>query len=861
MKSKDLKSLLLKLNNYLIRVLDTSTGFGIKRNHYEITFDHLLVSLLEDNQGDIPKIFEHFGIEREAVLEKTFKNIDEMESGNPGKPKLSPLLTELFEQSWITSSVHHNEQKIRSGALFEVFIESEQAVTSGYEDIFDRINLDDLKTNFHKVLESSIENSQSSFEEVPAQDAVDMPLSSNVLDLYTSNLTRQALDGKIDPILGRDDEIIQMVEILSRRKKSNPILLGEPGVGKTAVVEGLALKIANGNVPDTLNNAQIHALDLGALQAGTKMRGEFEKRLKAVINEVSRSEKKIILFIDEAHTLIGAGAAAGGSDAANLLKPALARGAFKSIAATTYTEYNKYFAKDAALERRFQPVDVAEPDDDQAILMLRGIKEKYEKYHDIHITDAAISAAVKLSRKYIAGRQLPDKAVDLLDTATTRVKMSFSNKPLVLEHETARLQAVDMELQDLQNDQSLYIETDPDRINQLQLMKKELETRLGTVNDKWNREKELIKNIVEARKNGNGNTDWLNLNTELKKIQGEHPSVYADVTEHIVAEVIESWSGIPVSNMKKDEMTSLVNLEAELCKRVVGQDHAIKQIVDVIRGAKVGLKADEAPIGVFMLVGTSGVGKTELARAVAEALFGDERFMVALNMTEYQNESNTSRLIGADPGLIGYGEEGALTGAVRRRPYSVILLDEIEKANPAVMDLFMQVFDRGMLQDSERRHINFNNTIIFMTSNIASDVLFQKYNEGMADPVKLLEELRPYMNQYFRPEFLGRLKPVVFLPLKDEVMKTIVRLKLNRLSSRLKENQQLTVEYSDKVINEIVKRCTVAESGARNIDAIVDRNLAPQISSRLLQFMVDEQKPQLLKVDLDKKGTFKFDFN
>ena len=601
------------------------------------------------------------------------------------------------------------------------------------------------------------------------------------------------------------------------------------------------------------------------------MRGEFEKRLKAVINEVVNSSHRIILFIDEAHTLIGAGGAAGSGDAANLLKPALARGEFRAIAATTYLEYNKYFAKDAALERRFQIININEPEDEKAVLMLRGLKRVYETHHGIHISDEALEAAVKLSRRYVAGRQLPDIAIDLLDTAATRIKMSLTSRPHALELLVSELNSVKLKLASLQKDREIALDIAEELLQELQDKKTLLEAQIEANTERWEKERQLTEKLLAARKEKNTQaTDAIDqkmaaLKTDLKALQGEHPQVFSEVTRQTIAEIIESWTGIPAGNMKRDEMTTLMNLEEDIKKRVVGQDHAISEIADVIRGAKVGLKKEEGPIGVFLLVGPSGVGKTELARAVAEVLFGEERFMITLNMTEYQNQSNTSRLIGSDPGLIGYGEGGALSEPVRRRPYSVVLLDEIEKAHSAVIDIFMQVFDRGMLQDAERRHIDFSNTVIFMTSNLGSEHILKKYHEGVTAPEKLLDYIRPYWinprnENSFRPEFLGRVKPIVFLPLPDKVMKLIINMKLNKLIKRLKENQKLEVTIDKSVVEHIAMACNVVETGARMIDAIIDRQVAPDISRQLLSFMAEDKIPATLKIGKKKNGEFDYKF-
>lgn len=872
MESQDLKSLLQKLNGYLVDNLSVATDLGIRNHHRHITMDHLLVTLLQEGKGDIPLILKHFNIDPGRIRRVCQKNINAIHEEHSGNPSLSKMLFELFDKAWFSSSVRHQEKLIRSGSLFEAFIASEWAVSTGLVDILSGINQETLKINFYGIIAGSVEDAVVSIPSAGKEVEQDIPAGESALALYANNVTQQAKQAKIDPILGRDDEILNVIEVLSRRKKSNPILLGEPGVGKTAVVEGLALRIAQEKVPDNLKNVQIHALDIGALQAGTQLRGAFEKRIKAVLDEIAKSAEPVILFIDEAHTLIGAGSTQGGSDAANLLKPALARGELKAIAATTYMEYNKYFAKDAALERRFQPIHVGEPTDDKAILMLRGIKEKYEAHHGIHISDEAVEAAVKLSRKYLSGRQLPDKAVDLLDTAATRVKMALNNKPIALEALLSELHSINLSIQSLEKDFGLGILQSQNSLEELRSKKGKLDQEIEQTEKKWMAELELVNQLIALRKKKLAApdeeervkllVDIQNLSHQVQALQGDRPNVCAEVTANVVAQVLESWTGIPVSNMTQDETLALKNLGDELQKRVVGQDHAIREVVDVIRAAKTGSRLkDEGPIGVFFLLGPSGVGKTELARAAAEALFGDERSMVTLNMTEYTSEHNTSRLVGADPGLVGYGEGGALSEPVRRRPYCVVLLDEMEKAHRVVVNYFMQIFDRGMLKDAEQRMIDFNNTIIFLTSNLASDILFDHYDKGVSDPAKLLEVLRPSLVEKFSPEFVGRVKPIVFLPLNLDVMTQITRLKLNKLACRLQASRGLRVEFAEEVVQQVVQLCTIAETGARNIDAVIDYTITPAISSRLLDLMIDHTVVTNLNITRGEDGTLVYNFS
>ncbi|MEE9430005.1 MAG: AAA family ATPase, partial [Melioribacteraceae bacterium] len=645
MQSKDLKSLLLKLNNYLVRNLDTATGHGIKINHYEINMEHLLIALLEEGLGDVPLILKYFGINAGDVQERCVKNLNEIETGNSGRPKLSPLLTDLLEKAWMMSSVHLHETKIRSGALFASFVSSELVISTGMMGIFSPIKEDDLRTEFYKIVQGSSEDAHSGTDGLPEETVKEIPPDGTVLDLYTMNLTQQAKDGKIDPILGRDEEIIQTIEVLSRRKKSNPILLGEPGVGKTAVVEGLALKVAANEVPDIIKGVQIHSLDMGSLQAGTKMRGEFEKRLKAVITEVTNSVKPIILFIDEAHTLIGAGASAGGSDAANLLKPALARGELRAVGATTLDEYQKHFEKDKALTRRFQTVLIDEPDTEDAISILRGIKEKYETYHKVLIKDEAIIAAVELSQRYITDRHLPDKAIDLIDEAASKLRMEINSKPEELDEIERKIMQLEIEREAIKR------EKDTKKLNKIGEELAELNDSKNQITAKWMTEKNCVEAIQNAKENieilkteadqaeRDGNYEKVaeirygkikdtelkleTLRTELIEIQKTSNLIKEEVDAIEIADVVAKWTGIPIAKMLQSEREKLLFLEEKLGERVVGQKEGIEAISDAVRRSRAGLQDMKKPIGSFIFLGTTGVGKTELAKALSEYLFND----------------------------------------------------------------------------------------------------------------------------------------------------------------------------------------------------------------------------------------------
>jgi type VI secretion system protein VasG len=889
MIARDVKRLLQKLNDHTTRGLEGAAGFAVGRGHYEVAIEHLLLKLLEAGDGDLPLVLTRFDVDPGRVGEELTAQLERMRTGNTGRPVFSPALLDLIEQAWVVASVHHGLDGVRSANLLEALLANPSTAGSPAGQALSAVSADQLRDRLAELVQGSVENKPTSRgSRARLADDAGSGAGDTALSLYTHPVTQHAREGKIDPIFGRDVEIRQMIDILSRRRKNNPILVGEAGVGKTAVVEGLALRIASGDVPDSLKDTEIVSLDLGSLQAGAGVKGEFENRLKSVIEEIRSAAKPTILFIDEAHTLVGAGGAAGTGDAANMLKPPLARGELRSIAATTFSEYKKYIEKDPALARRFQMVQVSAPSVEKAVVMMRGIKDKYEDHHHVHITDAAIHAAVELSDRYLSGRQLPDKAVDLLDTASARVKMTHSATPSMLDDIARRLLALDVEIAVLRRDHATGLRSSEEGLPELVEEHARLSAEHARLETRWREEQELTREI-EARRRaiavGLGNpaggdgeaivddpdavpvdagtvrAELGELSVRLKELQGDQPMVFPEVNEHVVAQVIADWTGIPIGNMIKDEASLLLSLQDLLRERVRGQDEALDQIADSIRSAKAGLGKPDAPLGVFLLVGPSGTGKTETARALAELLFGGERFLVSINMSEYQESHTTSQLKGSPPGYVGYGEGGVLTEAVRQRPYSVVLLDEVEKAHIDVMEMFYQVFDRGILRDGEGREVDFSNTVILATSNIGSDIIQQAcMAEERPEPDELRSMIHEDLARHFQPALLARMKVVPFMSLDRMAMEMITRLKLGHIDRRLRQNHRVTFSYGEEVVTCIADRCTTVDSGARNIDFIIDKSVLPQASRALLTRMAEERLPSGLELGIDESGDFTYTF-
>lgn len=867
----ELKPLVGRLNGFCKQALEDGVGLCVSRGHYEITVEHLLVKLFDDQQADIALLLRQHDVEAALVQRSINLSLEQMRTGNAGRPAFSPLLLELLQDAWLIASVDLQEPRIRSGAVLLAFLARPTYYATGdYAPPLRALNRETLIRSFDAVCGGSVEAGTREALGDSAGDA-SAPAGSDgsAIARFCENFTEKARAGKLDPVFGRDAEIRQMVDILARRRKNNPICVGDPGVGKTAVVEGLALRVVEGDVPDSLKDVTILGLDMGLLQAGASVKGEFENRLKGVITEVKASAKPIILFIDEAHTLIGAGGQAGTSDAANLLKPALARGELRTIAATTWAEYKKYFEKDAALARRFQLVKLDEPDLDTAVLILRGLKEKYEDVHKVVLRDDAIVAAAELSSRYIMGRQLPDKAVDLLDTACARVKVLQSAKPDVLENTERRIQALQREKSGLERDADNQQPVDLARLREIDEELPKLGAQAEELRAFWQRQRDAARALLDARtarheaKAAGAPADTLEaLSRDIasaadafKAAQGDQPLVHIDVDPDVVARVISDWTGIPAGKMLRDQAQSVMRMADTLKARIRGQDHAMEQIAEVLKTAKSGLKDPDQPMGVFLLAGPSGVGKTETALSVADIMFGDEKSTTVINMSEFQEKHNVSRLIGSPPGYVGYGEGGVLTEAVRQRPYSVVLLDEVEKAHLDVMNLFYQVFDKGMLSDGEGKEIDFSNTVIFLTSNLATDVITEMTaGDDKPDAATLLSAVRPILSNHFKPALLARMTVIPYFALATDALAGIVRLKLDKIVKRVAHNNKMRFTYTDAVVAQIAARCTEVETGARNIDFILRGTVLPMMSQEILTRMGEGVALPEVALDVNESG-------
>ncbi|HXQ74631.1 MAG TPA: type VI secretion system ATPase TssH [Pyrinomonadaceae bacterium] len=905
----NLKSLIGTLNQTCRGVLEGAAGLCLSRTNYDIEPEHFLLKVIEAPDTDFGHILRHYEVDASRLNKDITRALDRLKTGNARTPGLSPHLPRWVQEAWLLASIDFGATRVRSGHMLVALLSADDLARLAREisPAFARISIESLRQKFAEITHGSAEEKEATSltGRGASTDSDVAPTGggkTKSLDQFTIDLTANARAGQIDPVLGRDFEIRQVVDILTRRRQNNPILTGEAGVGKTAVVEGFALRIARGDVPLPLKDVSVRTLDLGLLQAGAGIKGEFENRLKSVIEEVKSSAQPIILFIDEAHTMIGAGGQAGQNDAANLLKPALARGELRTIAATTWAEYKKYFEKDAALARRFQVVKVEEPDEEKAIAMMRGLTEMMENHHKVRVLDEAVTDAVKLSHRYLSGRQLPDKSVSVLDTACARVAIGQGATPPAVEDSGRRIEQLNVEIAALEREAVTGTAHDQ-RISELEAAKQTEEERFVKLNEQWNRERAIIDQIRDVRNrledaalgqrtSSNGTAEpetelpaaaaaqtsvsslgvqaqtvtaaagtavtespngtqpetiavddlrveLARLNEELSSVQGETALMQACVDSQTIADVISGWTGIPVGKMLTDEIQTVLSLKDRLEQRVIGQSHALEAIAQRIRTARAGLTDPRRPVGVFLLVGPSGVGKTETALTLADMLFGGERNLVTINMSEYQEAHTVSSLKGSPPGYVGYGEGGVLTEAVRRKPYSVVLLDEVEKAHPDVMELFYQVFDKGMLEDGEGREIDFKNTVILLTSNVGTDTAMKLCADPdtKPEPAALTEALRPELIKVFKPALLGRMVVVPYYPISDDVMSRIIKLQLGRIADRLKENHGAQFIYDDAVVQEILSRCKEVESGARNVDHILTRTVLPEMSGEFLSRM------------------------
>jgi len=874
----NLKTLIGKLNDITRTAASRAASICVGLGQYEVEIEHLMLGLIEQPASDLCVIAQACEISLTGLESDLRREIEGFATGSGRTPVFSRHLPVLFEHAWLIASLATptagQGNQIRSGHLLLALLThaSLSQLALRASPLFSQFPLERLKHDFERITRGSQETPPVSAgqpvpPDEPSQELAAGPgRSTPALDQYTTCLTARARAGRVDPVIGRDPEIRQAIDILMRRRQNNPILTGEAGVGKTAVVEGLALRIAQQDVPDVLKGVEIHTLDMGLLQAGASVKGEFENRLKNVIEEVKKSPHPIVLFIDEAHTMIGAGGQAGQSDAANLLKPALARGELRTIAATTWGEYKKYFEKDAALARRFQVIKIEEPDEATACAMLRAMAPLMEEHFRVRIYDDAVTEAVRLSHRYISGRQLPDKAISVLDTACAKVALGSSATPARLEDCIRDIECIDAQLAALQREAQAGAGHEEALAGLRQRRAARDDERAGLLL-RWNEEQRLAREIGEMRaalEQGRAqDAGELRASVErLRALQGEAPLVPLQVDGHTVAEIVAGWTGIPLGRMVKDELHTVMKLQSLLDQRILGQPHASHAVAQRVRTARASLDDPNKPKGVFLFVGSSGVGKTETALALADILYGGERKLITINMSEYQEAHSVSGLKGSPPGYVGYGEGGVLTEAVRRNPYSVVLLDEVEKAHPDVLELFFQVFDKGVLDDAEGRQIDFRNTIIILTSNIGSAQLMQaclnKQASELPDPAQLAEMLRPLLMKHFKPAFLGRLTVVPFYPIRDEVLANIIRLKLDRIKARVLDNHRARFEYEDALVNAVLNRCTEVDSGARNVDHILNGTLLPEIADSVLARMAEGGKLSRVKVGATRTGKFKY---
>jgi type VI secretion system protein VasG len=859
----DLKSLVGKLDEHCRRSLEAAAGLTLSRTHYNVEIEHWLLKLIDGNGTDIPLILRHYDVDEGRFRTDLNAGLDKMRTGNARAPGLSPDIIELTKQAWLLASVEQGLSRLRSGHLVWALLADETLArrTREISGQLLRLQPDVLKRDFDTILASSAEAATVLAIGEAGAASMDAPAARRAgtaaLDQFTIDLTARARAGRIDPILGRDQEIRQVIDILTRRRQNNPILTGEAGVGKTAVVEGFALRIAAGDVPPALKDVTLRTLDLGLLQAGAGVKGEFENRLKSVIEETQASPKPIILFIDEAHTLIGAGGSAGQGDAANLLKPALARGELRTIAATTWAEYKKYFEKDAALTRRFQTVKVEEPTEALAVAMIRGLVSTLESHHNIRILDEAVIEAVRLSARFIPSRQLPDKAVSLLDTACARTAMSQATVPAPIEDLQRQIALIDTEMGILRREEASGADHAV-RTGELQEARLAANDQLGVLEARWQQERTLVAEAAEARAVLEAPEPADALSDRSQQLQGERPLIFPVVDAQAVAEIVENWTGVPAGRMRSDEIRTVMNLKQAMEQRIIGQPHALEAVAQAIRTSRAKLTDPRKPIGVFLMVGTSGTGKTETALTLADLLYGGEQNLTTINMTEFKEEHKVSLLMGSPPGYVGYGEGGILTEAVRRRPYSVLLLDEMEKAHPGVQDVFFQVFDKGNMKDGEGRDIDFKNTVIIMTSNAGTDLITKLFAdpETAPDAAGLAEALRPELTKYFRPAFLGRVTLVPYFPLSDAIIRQIVDLQLERIRRRVWDSYRAAFAYDDSVAETIAARCKESSSGARNIENILSRTLLPELSAEVLSRLANGMTISKVTVVTDPKGSF-----